>query len=286
MKKNIIRFSLLIVLLAHQAWSMSDAIIRTLVRLFATRRHLLEWTSAAQSAIGPHLGFPGFYRLMAGAVFIAILTLIGSLASGQGNWPLAFPFAILWAVSPAFARWTSQSPLVAGRLPMSADDADMLRLTARRTWRFFETFVTPAEHMLPPDNFQEEPEALAHRTSPTNMGLYLLSAVSAQDFGWIGKSDTIERLEATLLTMSKLKRFRGHFYNWYDTQDLRALDPPYISTVDSGNLAGHLIALAGACTEWAENSLQGARVLAGIADALELAREEAKSMSDGRRTKQ
>ena len=276
--------ALLIILLAHQAWSMSDAVGRTLVRLFATRRHLLEWTSAAQSAIGPQLGFLGFYRRMAGAVVIAILTLIESLASGQGTWPLAVPFAILWAVSPAFARWTSQSPLVAGRLPMSTDDADMLRLTARRTWRFFETFVTPTDHMLPPDNFQEEPAALAHRTSPTNMGLYLLSTVSAYDFGWIGKADAIERLEATLLTMSKLKRFRGHFYNWYDTQDLRALDPPYISTVDSGNLAGHLIALAGACSEWTENSLQGARVLAGIADALELVRQEANSASDGRRT--
>ena len=263
---------------------MSDAISRTLVRLFITRRHLLEWTTAAQAAIGPGLGLLGLYRRMGGGVAIAILALIVSVAAGEGTWPLALPFALLWAASPAFARWTSQSPLVAGRLSMSNDDADALRLTARRTWRFFETFVTRADNMLPPDNFQENPAALAHRTSPTNLGLYLLSVASAREFGWIGTSEAIDRLEPTLSTMGRLARFRGHFYNWYDTQDLRTLEPPYISTVDSGNLAGHLIALAHACTDWIENSFSDMGRFAGIADALELTREEANRMSDGRRT--
>jgi cyclic beta-1,2-glucan synthetase len=275
---------LLISLLAHQASSMSDAIGRTLIRLFVTRRHLLEWTPAAQAAIGPQVNLIGSYRRMAGAVVIAILVLIVSVSSGAGTWPLALPFAMLWMVSPAFARWTSQSPLVAGRLAMSNEDTAGLRITARRTWRFFEAFVTRADNMLPPDNFQEDPAALAHRTSPTNVGLYLLSAVSARDFGWIGTNEAIERLEATLSTMSRLPRFRGHFYNWYDTQDLRPLDPPYISTVDSGNLAGHLIALASACSEWADTSPITAGRFAGIVDALELAREEADRIGDGRRT--
>ena len=110
---------------------------------------------------------------------------------------------------------------------MSEADARALRLIARRTWRFFETFVTPADNMLPPDNFQEDPEpVVAHRTSPTNLGLYLLSVVSARDFGWAGPIDAVERLEATLATMDRLARFRGHFYNWYDTRDLQPLDPP------------------------------------------------------------
>ena len=104
--------------------------------------------------------------------------------------------------------------------------------------------------MLPPDNFQEDPKpVLAHRTSPTNLGLYLLSVVAARDFGWIGTLETVERLEATLATMNRLERFRGHFYNWYDTRDLRPLEPKYVSSVDSGNLAGHLIALGNACRE-------------------------------------
>src|SRR5204862_322394 len=134
--------------------------------------------------------------------------------------------------------------------PVSVEDARALRLIARRTWRFFATFVGPDTHALPPDNFQETPHpVVAHRTSPTNIGLYLLSVVAARDFGWIGTLDTLERLEATLETMRSLERFRGHFYNWYDTSDRRPLDPKYVSSVDSGNLAGHLLALAHACDE-------------------------------------
>ena len=135
--------------------------------------------------------------------------------------------------------------------PLSASDAQRLRLIARRTWRFFETFVTAEDHMLPPDNFQEDPmPVVAHRTSPTNIGLYLLSVAAARDFGWLGMLETVERLEATLQTMGGLERFRGHFYNWYDTLDLRPLDPKYISSVDSGNLAGHLIACRMPAGRW------------------------------------
>ena len=124
--------------------------------------------------------------------------------------------------------------------------------------------------MLPPDNFQEDPKpVLARRTSPTNMGLYLLSAISARDFGWAGTTETVERLEATLATMGSLQRFRGHFYNWYDTSDLRPLEPRYVSTVDSGNLAGHLIAVANACREWIDAPVAPARLFAGIDDALQ-----------------
>jgi cyclic beta-1,2-glucan synthetase len=276
--------ALMIISLAHQAWLMGDAIARTLIRLFVTRRHLLEWVTAAQAKTGPRLDLLGFYRQMAGAVVIAILAMVVSGAWGHATWPLALPFATLWFASPAIARWTSRSPPVAGRLPMSDDDARVLRLAARRTWRFFETFVTAADHMLPPDNFQEDPApVLAHRTSPTNLGLYLLSAASARDFGWTGTIDAVDRLEATLSTMSTLARFRGHFFNWYDTRELRPLDPQYLSSVDSGNLAGHLIALANACKEWTDRPLTDARRLAGVADAIELTREEASRLRDGRR---
>ena len=154
---------------------------------------------------------------------------------------------------------------------MSDADTKALRRTARRTWRFFETFVTSADNMLPPDNFQDDPTpAIAHRTSPTNLGLYLLSVVSARDFGWIGIDQAIERLEATLATMSGLLRFRGHFYNWYDTAICaRSILGTYPS-VDSGNLAGHLIALANACREWRDRPFEAQRRLDGVADALDI----------------
>ncbi|MBK8174873.1 MAG: glycosyl transferase [Rhodospirillales bacterium] len=271
--------------LAHQAWLMGDAIGRTLIRLCVTRRHLLEWVTAAQATVGPRLDLFASYRRMAGALVIRGLAVIVALLAGHGTWPIAGAFAALWIASPAIARGASLSPLVAGRLEVSDADARTLRLIARRTWRFFETFVTSADHMLPPDNFQQTPHpVLAHRTSPTNLGLYLLSAVAARDFGWTGSTEATERLQATLTTMSRLERFRGHFYNWYDTQDLRPLDPRYISSVDSGNLAGHLITLANVLREWRRHPLSDARRLAGIADALDLAREEAGLLDDGRRT--
>ena len=285
LRRALAQSALMIISLAHQTWLMGDAIARTVTRLFVTRRHLLEWVTAAQATIGPRLDLLGFYRRMAGAVIIAVVAVIVASAWGHGTWPLVLPFAALWIASPAIARWTSRSPVVAGRLSMSDGDARALRLIARRTWRFFETFVTPADQMLPPDNFQEDPApVLAHRTSPTNLGLYLLSVVSARDFGWTGTIDAVERLEATLSTMNRLARFRDHFYNWYDTRTLRPLDPRYISSVDSGNLAGHLIALANACREWAGHQLTDERRLAGVADALELMREEAGGLREGRRT--
>ncbi|MEA2740533.1 MAG: cyclic beta,2-glucan synthetase, partial [Acetobacteraceae bacterium] len=270
-----------VVFLAHHAWLMTDAIGRTLFRLCLTHRHLLEWVTAAQAPLGRK--HP--YWHMAGAPVVGAAALGIAWVSGHGAWPLATAFAVLWIASPFVAHRISESPLVAGRVPMSPADARMLRLTARRTWRFFERFVTSTDNMLPPDNFQEDPEpVIAHRTSPTNIGLYLLSAVTARDFGWAGTIETTERLEATLATLGRMARFRGHFYNWYDTQDLRPLEPRYVSSVDSGNLAGHLIALANACTEWCGRTVPGSVRLAGIADVLNLVREENRNLDDGIRT--
>jgi cyclic beta-1,2-glucan synthetase len=139
--------------------------------------------------------------------------------------------------------------------------------------------------MLPPDNFQEEPKpVVAHRTSPTNIGLYLLSVVSAHDFGWLGTLGAVQRLDATFATMSNLERFRGHFYNWYDTHDLRPLEPKYVSSVDSGNLAGHLIALGNACREMIGRPVVGPMWRAGIEDALGLTRQSLHALADDRRT--
>jgi cyclic beta-1,2-glucan synthetase len=276
--------ALIITFLAHQAWLMGDAIVRTLWRLFVSRRHLLEWVPAAQVASGPGLGLLGTYRRMAGALFIAAATLLVAWLSGQGTFVLAVPLAALWALSPAVAVWVSRAPHAAGQVAVSDADAKALRLTARRTWRFFETFVTAEDRWLPPDNFQEDPApVIAHRTSPTNIGLYLLSVVSARDFGWIGTAEAAERLERTLATLAEMEHFRGHLYNWYDTRDLRPLDPRYVSSVDSGNLAGHLIALANALRQW-RNDPATAPPLTGIVDALDLTRLQVSALQDGRRT--
>ncbi|MEI8396759.1 MAG: glucoamylase family protein [Rhodospirillaceae bacterium] len=272
---------LLITFLADHAWVMSDAILRTLFRLIVSRRNLLEWVTAAQAKVSPHLDLAGFYRQMAGGVALAVGATVLVAGTAPDSWPLAAPFICLWLVAPVVARWTSLPAPVSILPPVSTADAQSLRLIARQTWRFFETFVTAEDNWLPPDNFQEEPTpVVAHRTSPTNLGLYLLSVVAARDFGWIGLQNMVERLESTLQTMSRLERFRGHFYNWYGTLDLRPLDPRYISSVDSGNLAGHLIVLGNACRELVAAPLPGVRWSVGIGDALELTRESLHGIAD------
>lgn len=272
--------ALSVAFLADQAWRMGDAIVRTFARLFITRRHLLEWTTAAQSMGSPRLDLGGFARQMLGGCTLGLGLTIGAVSAGAAPWFLALPFIALWLSGPIVALWASRPPVITRRLTLSEQQALDLRLIARRTWRFFETYVTPGEHMLPPDNFQEDPKpVVAHRTSPTNMGLYLLSAIAARDFGWSGLTETVERMEATLATMQKLPRFRGHFFNWYDTQDLRPLEPPYVSSVDSGNLAGHLIVLANACDEW-KTVLYIGDFQAGMRNALSLAIESLDAVGD------
>ena len=266
-------------LLAHQAWLMTDAIVRTLFRLFISHRHMLEWVTAAQAKFSLPLNIRGFYRRMAGGVALACTAALIVAFAPHESWLTAAPFIVLWLFSPLVAQRASRQRAYAAPRPLSNVNAKILRLNARRTWRFFETFVTADDHALPPDNFQEEPKpAVAHRTSPTNLGLYLLSTVAANDFGWLGIYETAERLDATLKTMHGLERFRGHFYNWYDTRDLRPLDPKYISSVDSGNLAGHLIAVGNACGEMNKRPLLESKWITGIADALLLTRDSVRML--------
>ena len=262
-----------IIFAAHLAVLMGDAIVRTLIRVFITRRNLLQWVPAAQTIPTVHPGMVEYYRRM---LAVPLLSLVmGDMIARFAVRSLfvAVPLIMVWGMSPIVAMWVSRFPVTAARSRPSRTDIRALRMTARRTWRFFETFVTPADHMLPPDNFQEDPDAvLARRTSPTNIGLYLLCCISARDFGWSGLTDTIDRLEATFATLDGMGRYRGHFYNWYDTSDLTVLEPAYISTVDSGNMAGHLVTLASACRQWRHGDDRlCASWREGVADALNIA---------------
>ncbi|MEO7889700.1 MAG: glucoamylase family protein [Vicinamibacterales bacterium] len=281
----LLQIALLVTLVAHQAWLMTDAIVRTLARLFVRQRRLLEWVTAAQSKIHVRSDLREWYRWMAGGIVLTLGAGLFVARMAPGSWPIAAPFLILWMLSPAVARRASVPSQPTADSPMSDTDARALRLIARRTWRFFETFVTDAHHHLPPDNFQEDPEpVVAHRTSPTNLGLYLLSVVAARDFGWLGTHDAVDRLDATLAAMTRLERYRGHFYNWYDTLTLGPLEPKYISSVDSGNLAGHLITLGQACRQMIASPGVAAHRLDGIDDGLALARESLQRLADNRRT--
>ncbi len=271
---GLLQSAFLVTFLAHQAWLMVDAVGRTLFRLFIRRRHLLEWVTSAQSNDDSQFDRRGLVLQLIASVACAGLFGIVLFAFEPGAWPLALPFLILWIASPAVALWASVPPPAPGHLSVTPADALELRLVGRRTWRFFEKFVTAEDHMLPPDNFQEDPRpVVARRTSPTNLGLYLLTVIAARDFGWTGTFETVSRIEETFASMAKLERFKGHLYNWYDTGDLRALEPKYVSSVDSGNLAGHLIALGIACREISLSPAGNQNWLSGLGDALALVRE-------------
>jgi cyclic beta-1,2-glucan synthetase len=271
---------------AHTAWLMGDAVVRTLHRLFVSRRKLLEWKTASQAARSSANGIAAHYRLMWPAPVIGLAGIALPLSMESPGIAVASLFGLLWILSPAVASLVSRSAETEDSLDVSAEDATTLRQVARRTWSYFETFVTAEQHMLPPDNFQETPApVVANRTSPTNIGVYLLSVVSARDFGWIGLAQAVERLENTVTTLERMERHRGHFYNWYETTSLRPLMPLYISSVDSGNLAGHLVAVAAACNLWSEAPaahLQGD--FEGIVDAARILDRTLDDLPDDRRS--
>lgn len=277
--------ALRVVLMAHSAWMMGDAIIRTLYRLFVSRDNLLEWRTASQAQKNGANSLSSYYSFMSGSVLIALLGLAAPVLADSTGAFVAFIFAVFWAGAPAFAWAISRSAETEDRLHVSRRDREVLRGVARRTWLYFETFVTEEDNWLPPDNYQENPyPVVAHRTSPTNIGVYLLSIISARDFGWISLANTIERLDHTLSTLERMERDRGHLFNWYETKTLRPLYPRYISAVDSGNLAGHLVAVAAACNEWAMAPaayLQGD--FDGMLDTVAILQETLNDLPDDRR---
>ncbi|MBC7933664.1 MAG: hypothetical protein H7Z38_24145, partial [Rubrivivax sp.] len=272
---NTAQIALSIAFLAHQAYLMLNAITRTLYRKLISRRRLLEWMTASQVEQASAQDRATNFRFMWPAAAIAV-------AGGASVWwlrpqalPSAASFLLVWAISPLIAHYVSRS-LSSAHQTLAETEERALRLIARRTWRFFETFVGAEDNWLPPDNFQEDPRpVIAHRTSPTNIGLLLLSKVAAQDFGYLGSLEFIERLDLTFATLEKMPRFRGHYFNWYDTRSLDPLTPQYISTVDSGNLAGHLLAVKQACLELPQRPLFDERTLQGLADTVALMSEEA-----------
>lgn len=243
--------------LAAQTRLLLDASARAAWRLAVSRRHLLEWTTAAQAQTQARFELPAFLRGAALTSAVCIAFAVASLWSPH-LW-LGGVLFVLWAFAPVAAWWSSRTPAkTEGEL--TAEQRDYLEALARDTWHFFEHVVGPDDNHLPPDNLQLEPEpTIAHRTSPTNIGMYLLASCCAREFGWIDTKALAARLAATLDTVDRLDKHEGHLYNWYNTQTLRMLPPAYVSSVDSGNLAGHLIAVAQACRSFAADNADGAK---------------------------
>ena len=272
--RNLLLAGFRIACLPHEALVCLDAILRTAWRMLVSHRRLLEWSASTSRA--PHAPAtaaepgkrtePGIMRSYR-SMWIAP---VAAAAAGSGLTALAAaaPILCLWLAAPAIAWWLSR-PLRRRQAELSVDQAIFLRKIARKTWAFFDRFVAAEDHWLPPDNYQEHPgPALAHRTSPTNMGLALLANLAACDFGFISAGALLERTANTFRSMAQLQRHQGHFYNWYDTRSLQPLPPHYISSVDSGNLAGHLLTLRSGLLALPDQKIVGERLFKGLADTL------------------
>jgi cyclic beta-1,2-glucan synthetase len=233
----------MLICLPYEAFANLTAILRTLWRMIVSRKNLLEWNPSSHLVYADQSTLRISYLLMwiepvLTVVVFAVLTIYS-----PGKLVIAGPVLLLWFIAP-FITWYASKPLEKQVAKLTNDQNIFLQKLARKTWSFFETFVVAGDNWLPPDNYQEQSvEQIAHRTSPTNIGLSLLANLSACDFGYITTSQFIERTKNTISSMEKLERYNGHFFNWYDTESLDPLQPKYISTVDSGNLAGHLLVL-------------------------------------------
>src|SRR5207247_986604 len=261
--------------LPHQAYLSMDAIVRACYRLRFSRRHLLEWHTAeisqltARSHVDAYRAQFYLISLMAG-LFLFALAIRGF------SWETAYhPFLLLWVSAPAVQHWMGWQRRSVRRLEeIAAEDQRYLRRVARETWRYFDDLVGPQHNWLPPDNSQEALRVeVADRTSPTDIGMWLMSAVSALDLGFLTPQQMVDRCTATIGTLEKLERCEGHIFNWYNTRTLEPLPPKYVSTVDSGNLIASLWVLAQAAGELDAESQLEARALRGLTDTLSVIME-------------
>ncbi|REL37729.1 glycosyltransferase 36 [Rhodohalobacter sp. SW132] len=243
LKINSLQALCVLMILPHQAVVQLDAVIRTLYRLKFSRKSLLEWTTASHAESTTPNSFIAYIRGQFFSVIVGFSVLLASIFTAPQYLWIVFPFFVIWAGAP-FWLWFISKPVQKKEYTLSEKEKMELRKYARRTWFYFERFVNEEHFWLPPDNYQEKPNTpIAERTSPTNIGLALVSTQVAYNRGYITLSELLERVWFTLNSMEQLERYEGHFYNWYETRLGEVLHPKYISTVDSGNLAAGLISI-------------------------------------------
>jgi cyclic beta-1,2-glucan synthetase len=233
----------LLISIPYEAIVYADAIWRTNWRLLISHHRLLQWNPSVNELKRKNNTLFESYLRMWFPVLLSIAAFIWMQYIHADGIGISLPFLIAWMLSPAIA-WRISLPDKSKSVDLNEKEKLFLNKLSRKTWAFFENFVGAGDNWLPPDNYQESPvERTAHRTSPTNIGLSLLANLTAFDFGYIPMHILLFRVSNTLQTLQRMERYSGHFYNWYDTQTLQPLPPKYISTVDSGNMAGHLITL-------------------------------------------
>lgn len=273
---RLFRAGLYLATLPHESYWSLKAIIVTLWRLNVSHRYLNEWKSSGASQVKSGITRSACYREMWVNPLAGFLLLLLTAVLSPSLFLLALIIGLLWLAAPELIKIISQ-PGQAPAVNLSSQQQQFLRQIGRETWAFFEEFASEKENWLPPDNMQEIPEpTIAHRTSPTNIGLSLLANLTAWDFGYLTQGAVLSRTTATLDTLDRMEHYRGHLYNWYDTRSLAPLSPRYISSVDSGNLAGHLVTLQAGLAVWKNQPVMTvSTLLQGLDDALQLAEKHA-----------
>mgnify|MGYP005834658999 CR=1 FL=1 len=280
----IIQAGLLLAFVPYSAYISMDAIIRTLWRLLFTRKNLLEWVTAADMEASLKNSAASFYKRMWVCILCGFAVIVLSLINNDYAWIAGLVIGTAWIAAPYVAYDISKS-IKQKTILLPESDNKKLRLIARKTWRYFEDFVTAYDNYLPPDNYQEEPaKGVAHRTSPTNIGLLFLSILSARDLGFLTTEKMFQLIDRTLSTVEKMKKWRGHLYNWYNTVTLEVLRPRYVSTVDSGNFVGYLMVVAEGIREYStQTCMLDKKLLQGL-ETLILLLDEEVSLSEEEKT--
>ncbi|MBB6217860.1 cellobiose phosphorylase [Anaerosolibacter carboniphilus] len=265
-----------LVFLPYHAYIMTDAIVRTLYRVYISKRNMLEWITAADMERTLKNDFFSCFKRMKIAVLIDVIIFFLVLWINPSNLVYVVPLVLLWLASPYVAFYVSGEVIKKVEL-LNELDTQLLKKIARKTWAYYEDFAGEENNFLPPDNYQVyPPNGVAHRTSPTNIGFLLMSILSARDFGYISIIQMMDKIEKTISTIERMETWKGHLFNWYDTRTLEVLRPFYISSVDSGNFVTYLIAVKEGLSEYIHNPVIDINLLQGLKDTIEMMEENDK----------
>ena len=263
-----------LIFLPYEVFLNIDAIVRTLWRAHISRKNLLQWNPYSRNPNTQNTILKSYKEMWFEPTF-SILVYAALTIYNPAVVLIALPFLTFWMAAPLIA-FAINRPLSLDKMTISEKQTLYLRSLSRKIWGFFESFVTAEDNWLPPDNYQEEPvKRVAHRTSPTNIGLSLLSNLTAYDFGYLTSTELVQRTSNTIQTMQGMEKYRGHLFNWYDTISLEPLLPKYISSVDSGNMAGHLITLKQGLLALPDDAIVRESFFKGLADTINVLLEHA-----------
>lgn len=274
LKATLFQILFTFIFLPYQSVVTLHAIGVTLVRVFITKKKMLEWVTSDDAEKIQSNSLGSYLEAMWMSLSVGLIGVGLSLIFRPQNTFISLVFMIIWGIAPFIAYHISKST-ERGLEILGKNEIKELRKIARKTWRYFEDFANKKNNYLAPDNYQEDPyKGIAYRTSPTNIGLGLLAILTARDFGYINTEGMFRQIGKTIKTIEQMEKWNGHLYNWYDTRSLKALKPHYISTVDSGNLVCYLMTLSQGIKSYFEKPLIDKVLLSGIEDTYICAMEK------------